>query len=127
MTKRGGGRNRYMRRKGGEPGMPAAGGPQGQMAGMQDMLARAQQQLAATTVEGTAGGGMVRITMNGSRDVIGIKLEPEAVDPDDTEMLEELIMAAIGDATEKSRAEQEKSLGAITGNLGLDLGGLGLD
>lgn len=87
------------------------------------MLAKAQQELAATNVEGTAGGGAVRVTMSGEQKVTGIAIEPDVVDPDDVEMLQDLIMAAIADASEKASELQAKSFGAITG--GLNIPGLG--
>ncbi len=100
------------------------GGGANPLAQAQEMLAKAQQELAEAEVEGTAGGGAVRITMSGDQKIIGIKLEPEVVDPDDVDMLQDLIMAAIADASEKSSAMQAESFGAITG--GLNLPGLGL-
>lgn len=119
------GRNRYLRRGGaGAPGLagPAAGGAN-PLAAAQEMLAKAQQELAATKVEGTAGGGAVRVTMSGEQKVTGIAIEPDVVDPDDVEMLQDLIMAAIADASEKASELQAKSFGAITG--GLNIPGLG--
>lgn len=119
------GRNRYLRRGGGgAPGLggPAAGGAN-PLAAAQEMLAKAQQELAATNVEGTAGGGAVRVTMSGEQKVTGIAIEPDVVDPDDVEMLQDLIMAAIADASEKASELQAKSFGAITG--GLNIPGLG--
>ncbi|MDZ7727303.1 MAG: YbaB/EbfC family nucleoid-associated protein [Dehalococcoidia bacterium] len=87
------------------------------------MLTKAQQDLAERTVEGTAGGGTVTVTMSGDQKIEGIELAPEVVDPDDVEMLQDLIMAAISDAAEKASALQEESFGAITG--GLNIPGLG--
>lgn len=125
------GNNRYLRRGGGGgrgggglPGMGGAGGGGNALAQAQEMLARAQEELKASTVEGTAGGGAVRITMNGEQKIQALKIEPDVVDPDDVEMLEDLIMAAIADASERASELQEKSFGAITG--GLNLPGLGL-
>lgn len=89
----------------------------------QEMLAKAQQELAATIVEGTAGGGAVRVSMSGEQKILGITIEPEVVDPDDVEMLQDLIMAAIADASERASELQAKSFGAITG--GLNIPGLG--
>jgi nucleoid-associated protein EbfC len=116
------GNNRYLRRSGG--GLPGrssvgAGGSQNPLAQAQEMLAKAQAELAATTVEGTAGGGAVRVTMSGEQKIVAINLEPEVVDPDDVEMLQDLILAAIGDASEKANELQQQSFGAITGGLGL--------
>ncbi|MEX1103715.1 MAG: YbaB/EbfC family nucleoid-associated protein [Dehalococcoidia bacterium] len=124
------GNNRYMRRGGGGAkgggGLPGMGGMGGGNAlqQAQEMLARAQEELKATLVEGTAGGGAVKVTMNGEQKIQGIKIEPDVVDPDDTEMLQDLIMAAIENASERASELQEKSFGAITG--GLNLPGLGL-
>lgn len=124
------GRNRYLRRGGGGglPGLGAAGagagGGSNPLAQAQEMLAKAQAELAATAVEGTAGGGAVRVSMNGEQKIQSIAIEPEVVDPDDVEMLQDLIMAAIADATEKAAELQSQSFGAITG--GLNLPGLGL-
>ena len=123
------GRNRYMRRGGAGgaslPGMGAGGGGGGAnpLAAAQEMLARAQEELAATSVEGTAGGGAVRVAMSGEQKITGISIQPEVVDPDDVEMLQDLIMAAIADASERASELQAKSFGAITG--GLNIPGLG--
>ncbi len=118
---KGSGNNRYLRRAGG--GLAArsamAGGNTNALAQAQELLARAQAELAAATVEGTAGGGAVRVTMSGEQKIINIQLQPEVVDPDDVEMLQDLIMAAIADATQKAAELQQKSFGAITGGLGL--------
>lgn len=122
---KGSGNNRYLRRAGGGlPGRSSMGGNANALAQAQELLAKAQAELAAATVEGTAGGGAVRITMSGEQKVLGIKLEPDVVDPEDVEMLQDLIMAAIADATQKAAELQQKSFGAITGGLGLP--GLGL-
>ncbi|GIW17511.1 MAG: YbaB/EbfC family nucleoid-associated protein [Tepidiforma sp.] len=123
---KGSGNNRYLRRAGGGlPGRSSMGGGNANaLAQAQELLAKAQAELAAATVEGTAGGGAVRITMSGEQKILGIALEPEVVDPDDVEMLQDLIMAAIADATQKATELQQKSFGAITGGLGLP--GLGL-
>ena len=124
------GNNRYLRRGGGGGGglpgrssMAGAGNPNA-LAAAQEMLAKAQAELAATAVEGTAGGGAVRVSMNGEQKITGITLSPDVVDPEDVEMLQDLIMAAISDAADKAAALQSESFGAITGGLGLP--GLGL-
>lgn len=120
------GNNRYLRRGGGGglAGRTSMGGGGNPLAAAQEMLAKAQQELAATEIEGTAGGGAVRVTMSGEQKITAIVLEPEVVDPDDVEMLQDLIMAAIADAAEKAAELQSKSFGAITGGLGLP--GLGI-
>ena len=120
------GNNRYLRRSGGgNLPRPGAGGGQGNaLAAAQEMLAKAQAELSAAEVEGSAGGGAVRVTMTGEQKIVRIKIEPDVVDPDDVEMLQDLIMAAIGDAATRADALQQQSFGAITG--GLNLPGLGL-
>ncbi len=131
------GNNRYLRRN---PGAAAAAGGGGLRAGLgagaagggggnplakaQEMLAKAQEEVANTSVEGTAGGGAVRVQMSGDQKITGITIQPDVVDPDDVEMLQDLIMAAIGDASERANEIQQKSFGSITG--GLDLSALGL-
>ncbi len=124
------GNNRYLRRGGSGGGLPGrssmggGGGNQGALAQAQEMLAKAQAELAATSIEGSAGGGAVKVAMSGEQKITGITLSPDVVDPEDVEMLQDLIMAAIADAAEKASALQNESFGAITGGLGLP--GLGL-
>ena len=101
----------------------AGAGGQNPMAQAQAMFAKAQEELAATVVEGTAGGGAVRIAMNGEQKIASITIDKDVVDPDDVEMLQDLIMAAITDASEKANELQSRSFGAITG--GLNIPGLG--
>jgi len=121
------GNNRYLRRGGGGGGLPrpgAGGGQANALQAAQEMLAKAQAELSATEVEGSAGGGAVRVTMTGEQKIVRIKIQPDVVDPEDVEMLEDLIMAAIGDASQRADALQQQSFGAITG--GLNIPGLGL-
>lgn len=117
------GNNRYLRRGGGGggglPGRSSMGANPNALAQAQEMLAKAQAELAATEVEGSAGGGAVRVTMSGEQKITAINLSPDVVDPDDVEMLQDLIMAAIADAGEKASDLQSRSFGAITGGLGL--------
>lgn len=84
---------------------------------MQNRLMKIQQELAETIVEGSAGGGVVTARVNGQREFQGIKIDPSAVDPDDVEMLEDLISAAVTDAMEKAAALSEERLGALTGGM----------
>jgi nucleoid-associated protein EbfC len=101
----------------------------------QDLLASVQQafdaqaQAAARTVEGTAGGGVVKVTMSGAGDVTAVTLSPEVVDPDDLDMLQDLIVAAFHDAAAKVTVMQREALGALgqidLGSLGGLLGGAG--
>lgn len=76
-----------------------------------------KQQLEAIDVEASSGGGMVTVTMNGSKIVSGIKIDPEVVSADDVEMLQDLIVAAVNEATRKVDEEAQRQLGSMAGNL----------
>jgi hypothetical protein len=78
---------------------------------------KAQEELGNTDVEGTAGGGAVRVTMNGHRELRNLVISPEAVDPDDVETLQEMIVAAFNDASKKAQDLSESKLGGLTGGL----------
>jgi DNA-binding YbaB/EbfC family protein len=84
---------------------------------MQNRLVKIQQELAETIVDGTAGGGAVTAQVTGAREFHGIKIDPSAVDPDDVEMLEDLITAAVRDAMEKATALSEEKMGVLTGGM----------
>ena len=84
---------------------------------MQNRLLKMQQELEETVVEGTAGGGVVTAQVTASRNFQGIKIDPSAVDPDDVEMLEDLITAAIQDAMAKAAALAEDRRSALTGGM----------
>jgi len=81
---------------------------------MQQQMAKIQEELGETTVEGSAGGGAVVVTMNGHREVQGITLTKDVVDPDDIEMLQDLLLAAINDASKKAQELAEKRMGPLT-------------
>ena len=91
---------------------------------MQADMAAAQDALAAETVEGSAGGGMVKVTVSGSGEVQRVSIDASVVDPDDIETLEDLVVAAVADGLRRAAEAQSTRLGAVTG--GLDLGSLGL-
>ena len=96
---------------------------------LQARLARVQEELTDKRVEGTAGGGMVVVTANGQQEIVGIKISPEVVDPEDVEMLEDLVMAAIKQAREKAQAMAEQEMQKATSGLippGMNLPGLGI-
>jgi nucleoid-associated protein EbfC len=104
--------------------------PEGDMSGllaqaqaMQEQLLNAQQELAEMEVEGSAGGGLVIATVTGASELLGLVINPEAVDPGDTETLADLIVAAIRDATNKAQAVAASKLGPLAGGLGMG-GGL---
>jgi DNA-binding YbaB/EbfC family protein len=94
------------------------------IAQMQTDMAAAQEALAAETVEGSAGGGMVKVVVSGSGDVQRVSIDASVVDPDDIETLEDLVVAAVADGLRRAAELQSTRLGAVTG--GLDLGSLGL-
>ena len=93
---------------------------------MQAAMAQAQQEIAATEVTGSAGGGMVTATVSGNGDLKQIKIDPAAVDPDDVEMLEDLVVAAVTEARRTAEQQAQEKMGAITGGLGNLMGGMGL-
>jgi DNA-binding YbaB/EbfC family protein len=94
-----------------------------QMQRMQEDMASAQAALAAQTVEGSAGGGMVKATATGSGELRAVSIDAEVVDPDDVEMLEDLVVAAVSEALRAAQELQTTTMGSVTG--GLDLGSLG--
>jgi len=81
---------------------------------MQDKL---QKQMADLRVEATAGGGMVTVVINGAKQVLSLKIDPEVVSKDDVEMLQDLILAAIGDAQRKADDEMQKTMGGMMGGM----------
>jgi len=83
----------------------------------QQMQEQMQQKLASLKVEGTAGGGMVTVEMGGSKELLSLRIEKEAVDPDDVEMLQDLIMAAINEAGRKVDQELQSQMGGMTGGM----------
>lgn len=95
-----------------------------QMQKMQRNMAKIQEELAQTPVEGTAGGGVVKVTVNGSNQVLAVELAPEVVDPDDIEMLQDLIVAAANDAINNAQKLSEERMGALTKGMKLP-GGMG--
>jgi nucleoid-associated protein EbfC len=84
---------------------------------MQQDMERIQQELAATVVDGSAGGGVVRAQVTGKQELISVTIDPSAVDPGDVDMLQDLIVAAVNDALRASREVAEQRLGAVTAGL----------
>lgn len=90
---------------------------------MQRKLAAAQEELDATEVEGVAGGGMVRATVaGGGGEVRSITIDPSAVDPDDVEMLADMVTAAVNEALRSAKELEEEKMGGLTAGLGLPPG-----
>jgi hypothetical protein len=90
---------------------------------MQADMARAQEELADLRVEGSAGGGAVTVVATGAQEVVSITIDPGVVDPDDVEMLQDLVLAAVSEALRGSREQAEQRMARVTG--GLRIPGLG--
>jgi len=84
---------------------------------MQANMAKVQTELAEATVEGTAGGGAVVVVLSGTQDIKSVKIQKDAVDPEDVETLQDLVLAAFTDALKKSRELAAQRLGGVTGGL----------
>jgi nucleoid-associated protein EbfC len=91
---------------------------------MQVDMAKAQEQLKNEVVEASAGGGMVTVKVSGDLEVKEIRIDPDAVDPEDVELLKDMVLAATNEAIRSAQDLANRKLGGLTG--GLDLGGLGL-
>lgn len=87
----------------------------------QDML-KMQEELESKTYEATVGGGMVKAEVNGKHEVLSVTIDPEAVDPEDVEMLQDMVVGAVNEAMRKAEAEASQNMSKLTG--GLNLGGL---
>jgi nucleoid-associated protein EbfC len=101
--------------------------PMQQVKVLQDKMLKMQEELAFMKVEGSAGGGMVVAVMNGRQELLGIKVDPQVVDPNDLEMLQDLVVAAVNDALRKSQELASGEMGKIAGGLnipGLKIPGL---
>jgi len=94
-----------------------------QMQQMQAQMEQAQEELAKETVEATSGGGMVTVKANGALQITEIKIDPKAIDPDDPELLADMILAATNEAIRSAQSLMESRLGGLAGGA---LGGLGL-
>ncbi|MEY2515660.1 MAG: nucleoid-associated protein EbfC [bacterium] len=91
---------------------------------MQKDMMEAQEQLAGQTVQSSAGGGMVTVTVTGDLVVKEITIDPEAIDPEDPELLQDMVLAAVNEAIRQAQEMAATKMGGLTG--GLDLGGLGM-
>jgi hypothetical protein len=86
---------------------------------LQAKLAKAQEELSNLTVEGSSGGGAVKVTMNGQQKIQSVEISPEAVNPEDVELLQDLVLTAVSEALTKSQEAAAKHLGSITGGLNI--------
>lgn len=99
---------------------------------LQERIAKAQEELDSLKAEGTSGGGMVKVVANGKQEIESIKIDPEVIDPDDPEMLEDLVLAAVNQAIERAGNMAKEHMNSITGGLlsglpgGLKIPGLGM-
>jgi hypothetical protein len=84
---------------------------------MQQEMVRIQSELEATTVDGSAGGGVVTATVTGKQELVSVVIDPSAVDPSDVDMLQDLVVAAVNDALRASRELAEQKMAAVTGGL----------
>ena len=113
--------------KGGFRGMPGGGGMNQaamikQAQKMQQEMLRMQEEMENKTCTAAAGGGMVKATVNGKHEVVALEINPEAVDPDDVEMLQDMVIAAVNEAMRAADEDSANNMSRITG--GLNLGGL---
>jgi nucleoid-associated protein EbfC len=101
--------------------------PMQQVKDLQDKMAKIQAELAQKTIESTAGGGMVTAVVNGRQELVSLKIERQVVDPEDVEMLQDLIVAAVNDAMKKAQELAAGEMGKLAGGLnipGLKIPGL---
>jgi DNA-binding YbaB/EbfC family protein len=89
---------------------------------MQEGLKKAQEEMASKSYTGTAGGGVVTATVTGSGELLSVEIEPDVLDPDDADMVGDLVVAAVNQARRAAETEAATAMGGLTG--GLDLGGL---
>lgn len=89
---------------------------------MQSEMAELQEELKSRTVETTAGGGAIKVVANGDKQLVSLEIDPGAVDPEDVEMLQDMIMAAVNESLRKAGEMAEKEMGKVTGNMGLPPG-----
>lgn len=93
---------------------------------MQEDMERVQSECQAAEYLASSGGGAVEVTVNGSHEIKAIKIKPEVVDPEDTEMLEDMLIAALNEAMRKADETAEREMGKVTGGMNLGIPGLGL-
>jgi len=86
---------------------------------MQTQMAQAQQELAETTLEATAGGGAVRVVITGAQEVRNVEIDPSAIDPEEAEMLQDLVLSAVNEAISRSKELERERMGSIAGGMGI--------
>jgi nucleoid-associated protein EbfC len=103
-------------------GMPNMGKLMKQAQQLQAKMAKIQEELSEKTVEASAGGGMVAAVVNGKQEIVSIRIDPEVIDPNDSEMLQDLIMAAVNDALNRAKDMMNEEMGKLT--KGMNIPGL---
>jgi DNA-binding YbaB/EbfC family protein len=103
----------------GDIAMKSMGNMMKQAQQLQSKMAKMQEEMAERTVEGTAGGGMVKVVANGRQQVMSIVIEKEVVDPEDLDMLQDLVLAAVNDALNKSQEMVASEMGKLTGGMNI--------
>lgn len=101
------------------PNQPAGGNMMKKIQEMQANMQTLQEELAVAEYSATSGGGAVDVTVNGSHEVKSVKIKPEVVDPEDVEMLEDMLLAALNEAMRKADETAEREMGKITGGLNI--------
>ena len=108
--------------RGGFPGMMGGGNMQQlarQAQKLQQQMAKMQEDLEAREYEASAGGGMVSVKVNGKKELLAVEIKPEAVDPDDVEMLSDMVVAAVNAAMKSAEEDSEKTMGKLTGGINM--------
>ena len=111
-----------MSRRGGFPGGMGGGNMNAMLKQAQKMqaeLAKAQDEIKEMSFTGTSGGGMVKVTVNGEMELVNLTIDPDALDPEDVDMLQDMIMAAVNEAVRGVNELANKQMGAITGGLNI--------
>ena len=98
-------------------GMPDIGNLMKKAQQLQEKMAKMQEELSDRTVEASAGGGMVTVVANGKQEIVSIKIDPEVVDSDDVEMLEDLVMASVNEALDQAKEMAGAEMNKITGGV----------
>ena len=109
-----------------QPGQPDMAMIMQQAQRMQEQLIAAQAELASAEVTGQAGNGLVQVTMTAAGDVRAVRIDPQVVDPEDVDTLQDLVVGAMHDAARAAQQLQAEKMGPLAGGLGGDMGGLGL-
>ena len=91
---------------------------------MQEKMAEIQKELATKTCEASSGGGMVTAVVNGSQEIVSVKIDPSVADPKDVDMLQDLVMAAVNEALRRSKQMMQDEMGKLTAGMGMNIPGL---